>query len=492
LFLLLIYERLYASTYGNPCLPFGLEISQYLRSWSRNQEDPCSSFVILAQWLDGLDCVLERSQSSLQAHLDSWPAKVTDDPPMRFLVFSGIDTASISHCVRQSAAKTFTLRNWWQGQQIFDGCTIDQLTKVLWQARSGTTISLASVALVLDHDTRSALGFALAQRQCPYQARSVLGDCILRAQGLWSGDSPTRVLLLTEFINCSNILEDEIREESPATVALKHIIEQDLAYRFDIICLNIALADSHIGRRDYETASGILTDIMENAQLSDDVSLRIALRLSKCRRRLVRTQEATPVHTRLLEESLARQENVPETLRFECLEETYAVATGANQHVSSDKSPVRQILRNYFNDRDESPSAPDQWRVSAIQATLDSDVHPYSEMVNNDSDMEVSEYPKERLSRWHASQVFHLNHTAKSNSSSDGSNKFRRQRLLNSFARYKPRSLEPIVIRVLVFGDRSLKDEISRFTILEGNPIALRTLPHLQSNRVCRLRSHLH
>jgi len=434
----------------------------------------------------------------LQTHLDSWPAKVADDPRMRFLIFSGIENALISHGVRESATKTSTLRNWWQGQKVFDVCTLDRLTKVLWQARSGTTISLASVAMVLDHDIRSALGFTLAQRQCLSEARSVLGDCIIRAQGLWPGDSPTRVLLLTEFINCSNTLEDEIREESPATGALKHIIEQDLPYRFDIICFNIALADSYIRQRDYKTALEILTDIVENAQLSNDISLRIALRLSKARRRLVRRQEVTAFHPRLLEESLARQENVPESLRFECLEETYAVATETSQRVSSDNSAVRQILRDHSNDCGQSPVVRDQWRVSAILAALDSDVPPFSEVVNNESDTEVSEYPNERLSRWHASQSFQLNRAATLTSSLDGSNSFRRQRLLNYFARYKPGSLGPIVIRVLVLGDllvsggRPLRDDISRLTLFEGNHIALRTLPHLQVIRVCSLRSHLH
>ncbi len=350
LFLLLIYTRLYASTHSGPCLPFGLEINQHLRSSRHTQENYCSSLVYLAQWLDGLDRVLEISESSLQAHPDSWPAKFADDPRMRFLIFSGIDTASISHYVRHSAAKTSTLRNWWQGQQAFSGCTLDRVTKVLWQARSGTTVSLTSVAVVLDHDTRSALGFALAQRQCPSEAQSILEECIIRAQGLWPGDSPTWVLLLTEFINSSNILEDEIHEGSPVSEALKRIIEQDLPYRFDIICFNIALADSHIRQRDYETTLGILTHIMENAQLSDNVSLRIALRLSKVSRRLARTQEVTAVHAKLLIESLVRRENVPEDLRFECLEEIYAVATGAIQHVPSDNSPVRKMLRNHFSD----------------------------------------------------------------------------------------------------------------------------------------------
>lgn len=315
---------------------------------------------------------------------------------------------------------------------------------------------------------------------------------MIRAQGLYSGDSPTRVLLLTEFINCSNTLEDEIREDSAASEALIHIIEQDLPYRFDLICLGIALADSYIARRDYETASRILTDIKENARLSDDVSFRITLRLSKSRRRFVRKQEVTPSHTRLLEESFARQENIPENLRFECLEETYAVATGRIQDVSSGESPVRHILRNHSSDHHQSPSAHDQWRVSAIQATFDLEIHPNPEMDNNDSDIGASEYPKERLSRWHASQVFLMSRTAKSSSSSDGGNNFRRQKSLKYSTQDKPRSLKSITIRVLVFGDLALKDEISRFTILEGNVLTLHTLPHSPSTRVCRLRSHLH
>lgn len=299
--------------------------------------------MVLAEWLDGLNYVLEVSPLSLKTHLDLWPAKVANDPRIRFLVFLSVDTALISHCVCQSAGKISTLRNWWQGQRVFGGCPIDRLTNVLWQARSGTTISYASVAVALDHDARSALGFALAQRQCPSEAWSVLGDCIIRAQGLWPGDSPTQVLLLAEFINCSNILEDEILEESCATGALNHIFEQDLPYRFDVICLNIALADSHIRQRDYETALKILTDIMEHAQLSDDISLRIALRLSKAKRRFVNKQEATAVHIELLEESLAMLKKVPEHLRFESLEETYALATGISQHVSSDRNPVREF-----------------------------------------------------------------------------------------------------------------------------------------------------
>lgn len=501
MFLLLIYERLYGSTRGSPCLPFGLEISQYLRSSSRNEGDFSSSLVFLAEWLDGLNYVLEVSESSLKIHLDSWSAKVANDARMKFLVLLSIDTASISHCVRQSAGKTSTLRNWWQGQQAFGGCTTDQLTEVLWQALNGTTISLASVALVSDHDTRSALGFALAQRQRPSEARLVLGDCIIRAQGLWPDDSPARVLLLTEFINCSNTLGDEIRGESPATEALKQIIKQDLPYRFDNICLNVALADSYIRQCDYKTASEILADIIGNAELSDDILLRIALRLSKITRRLVRAQEATVVHGKLLEKCLAKLENVPKDLRFECLEETYAVATGTGQHISSDNNQVRQLLRNHFSDRGQPPSASEQWRLSAIQATLDSDVGPCNEIVNSESDIEMYKLPRGRPASSPARQQVDLNLAVKSNpswlgnraakptSAWDGSNQFHVQRsfsdlVLNKTLPHAPINIrphppKPIIIRVLVYGDRPLKDEISRFTILEGNPIPLRTLPRL-------------
>lgn len=388
---------------------------------------------------------------------------------MRFLAFLSIDTASFSNCVRQSAEKTSTLCNWWQEHQVLDGCTIDQLTKVLWQARNGTVMSLAPVAAVLDHETRSALGFALAQRQCPAQAQSVLEGCIIRAQRLWPGDSPTRVLLLTEFINCSNTLEDEIGEESPAIGALKHIMKQNLADRFDIICLKIALADLLVGRRDYETALVILTDIMENAQLSNDISLRIALRLSKVSRRLVGTQEATAAHAQLLEKILARLEDLPEFLRFECLEETYAVATRTSQHISSANSPIRRILRNHFSDRGQSPNAPGQWRVSAIQAILDSDVEPCYEIIKNESDIEGYKHPKVRPSSSPAFQAVYLNRAAKPTSSLDSSNRSQIRRSLNNLVLKKLLPLEPIIIQVLVCGDRSLKDEVNRFTIFEGN-----------------------
>jgi len=118
--------------------------------------------------------------------------------------------------------------------------------------------------------------------------------------------------------------------------------------------------------------------------------------------------------------------------------------------------------------------------LSAIQATLASNVDPCYEVIDNAIDTEVYEHPIVQPSISPTDQKIDPNRAVTRTANWSTNNQIRTQRLLHDSSLNKSLPLEPIIIRVLVCGDRPLKNELSELTIFEGDQIALRTLPCLQ------------
>ena len=456
LLLLVIYRRVYAGTSSTPCLPFGLEISQYLHISSPIERLSLISVMLFVEGLDRLMLDPGVSQASLIAHLDSCSPNILNDQYTRFLIFISMDSTICLQNNAQSANNTSILRDWWKANRVTDGCTTDTITEVLWQSRSASRIIPVQSIEGLDSSVRSALAFALAQRQYLSQAQSVLEGCLVHARNAWPADSPTRSLLYTELVNCSNALGYEAQGESSASQALAQADEPHLAYRFDTICLKIALADSYIGQRKYSIACELLVDIVEHTTLSDGLYLRATLRLSKARRRLARQEATSVANTELLKDLLGRSGNVLQSLKLEYLEEAYSVIVDTSRLVSSAYA-VRDLLHDFRANNVEFPGAPEDWRVSAIEAALDSDAVPHDEIFNNGDDGEVDR------------------HQGAPYTSQNG-----------------PQPLEPVTIRVLVIRYNRLSDELRKFAIFEGDHLAFCTCQCLRWFRGCDIRDRFY
>ena len=328
--------------------------------------------MLLVEWLEVLVFESHVSKSNFLAHLESCSQTFLCDERLKFLILINVDSAMIPFSCTFSPEIAAELREWWTANLVFAGRDADTISHCLWQSLFKAKDQICIPALTTTNaSVKSALAFALAERQHYRQAQFVLSTCLSDTHDTWPTDSPTRHLLLTEFVNCNNMLGDQAQAESAARQALQR---SHIDNRFDIACLKIALADSYIGQCKYEMAIEVLTEIAEYKSLSNDVLLRIALRLTKAKRRLAREAEipiVNIVNTNLIERFIDAQENIPESLRMECLEETLFVVVNAGRPVADaltagDVPPTHELIEAHL------AGASNNWRIDAIRKALDS------------------------------------------------------------------------------------------------------------------------
>ena len=352
-------------TAGRKDKPFGPEISQYLRTTTLH-DGRLASLILLVEWLELLVSESRVSKSNFVAHLKSYSHTFLRDERLKFLILTSID--STCGCT-PSAEIADELREWWIEHLVFAGRDLDTISRCLWQSFYQVKDRISVPALMTTNvSVRSACGFAVAERQHYRQAQLVLSTCLADTHGSWLADSPTRHLLLTEFVNCSNLLGESAQGESVARQATQG---SHMDNRFDVACLKVALADSYISQCKYKMAIDVLTGLLGNTSVSNDVLLRIALRLTKAQRRLAREAAMPRVKTNLIGPFVNAQENISEPLRIACLEETLSVVVEAcrpmtNEPTVTEVKPINEAIKAHL------AAVPSNWRVDAIREALDS------------------------------------------------------------------------------------------------------------------------
>ena len=359
-----MYHQFSAGITGSRDPALGPEISQYLRTTTLH-DDRLTSLILLVEWLEVLVFESRVPKSNFSAHLESCSYTFLHDERLKFLILTSIDSAVIPCGCSPSAEITEELREWWIAHLVFASRDLDTISQCLWQSHYKAKDWVSVPALMTTNfNVKSALGFALAERQHYRQAQFVLSTCLSDTDS-WPADSPTRHLLLTEFVNCSNLLDDSVQAESVARQVMQR---SHMDNRFDIACLKIALADSYISQCKYKMAIELLTEIPENTSLSNDVMLRIALRLTKAKRRLAR-EEMPIAYNDLAERLIDAQENIPEPLRIEYLEEMLSVVVDAGRPLT-DASTVRDAPPTNEAFEAHLAAMPNNWRVHAIRGAL--------------------------------------------------------------------------------------------------------------------------
>ena len=243
----------------------------------------------------------------------------------------------------------------------------------LYHSRTIPVRNLSAALANLDLGVSSALGFALAQRRCITQAKTVLEGCLARIGNFWSVDSPTRSLLLAETVNCDNTLGSESPRIVHAAQALTNTVERSSACRFDIKCLQFALVDSHIGHREYAAAEELLLSVIGDTGISDEMLCCANLRFSKVKRRIARKEATSLVDLKLFKELVPRLENVSASSKLEYLEEVCCTIVETKQPASLVLAVVGSIYNNVVPNS-QSSVGQENWRVAVIKSALKSAV----------------------------------------------------------------------------------------------------------------------
>ena len=381
--LLLIHHHFSAGSTSSTDPPLGLEISQYLRTTILDH-DYSISLILVAEWLEVLLLKSRLVPSNFVAHLYLCSDTFLRDERLKFLILTSIVSAVIPYGRILSPEMEAGLRAWWITHLVFVDHDIDIISQCLCQSFYEDRDQINVPAIITSSvNIRSALGFALAERQHYRQAQSVLSACLSDTSNSWPADSPTRHFLLAEFLNCSNLLGDQAQAESAARQTMQR---PWIGNRFDVVCLKIALADSYICQGKYNMAMEVLTEIPRDSSLSIDVQLRVGLRLTKVEQRLAKEGAIPMVNTKFVEQFVDAKKNITESLRRECLEETLSVVVEAGQQLTNafTVEKLNKVIEGYLG------CTSNNWRVEAIRKALKP--KPPDPLNNSDEDDQQPPY----------------------------------------------------------------------------------------------------
>ena len=364
-----------SGTFSVSYLPFEYHVIDYLRNHDRATSVVCG-IVLLVERLEAVILGHDATAAGLEACLRSCPLDLLDDRCTSFLLFLSIDRALSLPKIAQDPDLSSTLRTWWVIHKRYKDCTADVIMEALYHTHITPVGSLSPALANLDLGVRSALGFALVQRRCISQAKTVLEGCLTCAGNLWPVDSPTLSLLLAETVNCENTLGSESPGLVHAAQALMNAVERSSACRFDIKCLQFALVDSHIGHREYAAAEKLLLSVVADTEISDEMLCCANLRLSKVKRRLARKEATSLVDLEWFKELVPRLEIVSAPSKLECLEEVCCTVVETKQPASLVRAVVGSIYDNVVLNS-HSSGGQENWRVAVIESALESAVSSY-------------------------------------------------------------------------------------------------------------------
>ena len=217
-----------------------------------------------------------------------------------------------------------------------------------------------------DLQLRCAMAMALIERNHYRQAHGFLITC---AKDFRSADSvylDEYFPVMTELVKCCNILHQEEQGEAMALEALQHRYS-DNATLNEICNMQIALADSLIGRSKYKEAGKLLDEMLASGSLSTYLTTVASLRLNKIKRRLGVLDTSAFSYNGALQKALTCASDSNDHLREECLEELSCTVSFAQQKTTENVPEVKTVLSNASILVAKQPTSTTNWRTRMLQ-----------------------------------------------------------------------------------------------------------------------------
>jgi len=136
-------------------------------------------------------------------------------------------------------------------------------------------------------DIQTLMGFALSKRKLYSSGKLVLENVLPALQLQYGQESFPFGLAVSEFIKCCNMTGSISTGEKWARTALANRLETSgVSTSPDTVYLRVALADSLLASSNYESAIGILSDILRETELAQpSILIMLIVRLCKAHRR---------------------------------------------------------------------------------------------------------------------------------------------------------------------------------------------------------------
>ena len=217
-----------------------------------------------------------------------------------------------------------------------------------------------------DMQVRCAMAMAMIERNHHRQAHGFLTTCAKDFRSVDSVHVDEYFPVMTELVKCCNILNQEEQGEATALEALQHRYS-DKATRNEICNMQIALADSLIGRSKYNGAGKILEEMLASESLPTYLRTVASLRLNKIKRRLGVLDTSAFNYNGALQEALTCASDSNGHLRDECLEELSCTVSFAQQRTTENVPVIKTVLNNASILVARQPTSTTNWRTRMVQ-----------------------------------------------------------------------------------------------------------------------------
>ncbi|KAF5983785.1 hypothetical protein FCOIX_3001 [Fusarium coicis] len=230
----------------------------------------------------------------------------------------------------------------WQPLSLNNPSTMEYLAATTFC--SPTQINMIVKPSFVTVDTITLHGLLLSQRKKHKDATEFLNLMIEDISSLYGPCSMQLGIVTAELANCYNIIRQEDKAEVCVRITLQGREGWSLSTRRDKIYLDLALADSLIGRARYSEAVPLLESIVYNSDISAAFRMMSTLRLAKSRRRMNDDTQGAFEHCNPLRTSLTLLSHIPRTLTMEYVEELACGISETQNMQLEDSEKVQDLI----------------------------------------------------------------------------------------------------------------------------------------------------
>ena len=350
-----------------PSVPFGPGILSRLDAI---RYQPLRGFGLLMTFKDQICVYLTKTDDeddNFRKLMTAAVAPCFEDVVLSALLGFMIDLLFGSITSVHAQAKLNALAEWWQAEQKSCQSTIGGLAEILLSAKLRSEKTLSIRLEGADFQIRTALGFALAEHKSFSFAQKILENCVKEVEATFSNKCFEYGLILAELIKCHNALKEEAEGESWGLQAVQNRTSTGLVGRIDTIYLMTALADCYIGQSKYHLAEPLLSDMLEEGSLSAYLTVIVALRLNKVRRRLGDTKTLKLSKSSTLWKALNAINDVQQSINLDFMEELISTINHLTQGGLIAAPEARKLVVAATNKLVCDPTLTKDWRFCALK-----------------------------------------------------------------------------------------------------------------------------
>ena len=225
--------------------------------------------------------------------------------------------------------------------------TMEILAQAHLQGVSAAMRALGSSLESVSLETRILLGFCAMQQQSFATALDILETNIIEIIKKYGKYSMEYLIAGIELVKCHNFLTQENKGEALARQiwsdffsSLDNQITIKSPYQIYLI---ITMADSLIGQTKYDEAEKFLLRTLEHSMASSTTIVSTSLRLLKMRRRQRQEHPKFDVWD-LLERTVNHLQDIPDILKYECVEEAMCYISVLEQNDPTQVSRAKAVL----------------------------------------------------------------------------------------------------------------------------------------------------